>query len=82
MKNLNEDAKILAKEWLEKSKNYQSTSDRIYSKKMDKFFQNAADKSFVIAMMDKAFRPKKTGDIATIIGKIPSMDFLNPILEK
>ena len=77
MKNLNEDAKILAKEWLEKSKNYQSTSDRIYSKKMDKFFQNAADKSFVIAMMDKAFRPKKTGDIATIIGKIPSMDFLN-----
>ncbi len=76
MKNLNEEAKILAKEWMEKSKNYQSFSDKIYAKKMDKFFQNSDDKSFVIAMMDKAFRPKSTGDIAKIIGKIPSLGFL------
>ena len=77
MKNLNEDAKILAREWLEKSKNYQSFSDKIYAKKMDKFFQNSADKSFVIAMMDKAFRPQKTGDIAKAIGKIPTLNFLS-----
>ncbi|MBU6140705.1 MAG: proline dehydrogenase family protein [Proteobacteria bacterium] len=77
MKNLNEEAKILAKEWMEKSKKYQSITDKIYAAKMDKFFQNSADKSFVIAMMDKAFRPKKTGDIATIIGKIPNLNFLS-----
>jgi len=77
MKNLNEEAKKLAKKWLESSQKYQSVSDKIYAKKMDKFFQNADDKSFVIAMMDKAFRPKKTGDIATIIGKIPDLKFLS-----
>lgn len=76
MKNLNEEAKILAKTWMEKSKKHQSFSDKIYAKKMDKFFQNSDDKSFVIAMMDKAFRPKSTGDIAKIIGKIPSLNFL------
>ncbi len=77
MKNLNEDAKILAKEWMKKSKKYQSISDKVYAAKMDKFFQNSADKSFVISMMDKAFRPKKTEDIATIIGEIPNLNFLS-----
>jgi RHH-type proline utilization regulon transcriptional repressor/proline dehydrogenase/delta 1-pyrroline-5-carboxylate dehydrogenase len=76
MKGLNEEAKILAKSWLEKAKNYQSFSDKIYAEKMNKFFQNSADKSFVIAMMDKAFRPSNSKDIATIIGKIPSLSFL------
>ncbi len=77
MTNLNEEAKILAKKWLDNSIKYQSVSDKIYAKKMDKFFQNSDDKSFVIAMMDKAFRPSKSKDIATIIGKIPNLKFLN-----
>ncbi len=70
-------AKQLAGQWLKNSEKYKSVSDKIYAKKMDKFFQNSADKSFVIAMMDKAFRPKKSGDIATIIGKIPNLKFLS-----
>ena len=56
MTNLNEEAKILAKKWLDNSVKYQSVSDKIYAKKMDKFFQNYDDKSFVIEMMDKTFR--------------------------
>ena len=77
MKSLNEEAKKLAKEWLENSKKYQSVSDKIYAKKMDKFFQNSDDKSFVISMMDKAFRPSKSKDIANIIGKVPNLKFLS-----
>lgn len=77
MKNINEEAKKLAKEWLASSKKYQSVSDKIYAAKMDKFFQNSEDKSFVIAMMDKAFRPSKSKDIANIIGKIPNLKFLS-----
>ena len=77
MTDLDKKAKSLAQEWLHDSKKYQSISDKIYAAKMDKFFQNAADKSFVIAMMDKAFRPSKSKDIEKIIGKIPDLNFLS-----
>lgn len=73
--NLNADAKELAKNWLKNSEKYRTISDKIYAAKMDKFFQNSEDKTFVISMMDKAFRPTKTGDIAKIIGEIPELKF-------
>ena len=75
-KNLNLEAKKLAQNWLQISEKYKGISDKIYAKKMDKFFQNSSDKSFVIAMMDKAFRPQSTKDIAKIIGEIPELKFL------
>lgn len=77
MTDLNSEAKKLAQTWLKNAEKYKSFSDKIYAKKMDRFFQNSADKSFVISMMDKAFRPSKTGDIARIIGAIPNLKFLS-----
>ena len=77
MIDLDKKANSLAQEWLHNSQKYQSISDKIYAAKMDKFFRNSGDKSFVITMMDKAFRPSKSKDIAKIIGKIPDLNFLN-----
>ncbi len=76
---LNLQAKELMQKWLKSSERYKSFSDKIYVRKMNKFFQNSADKSFVIAMMDKSFRPKNTADIAKIIGKVPQMKFYSPV---
>lgn len=75
MKDLNNEASELAKIWLKNSEKYKTVSDKIYAAKMDKFFQNGEDKTFVISMMDKAFRPTKTGDISRIIGDIPELKF-------
>jgi RHH-type proline utilization regulon transcriptional repressor/proline dehydrogenase/delta 1-pyrroline-5-carboxylate dehydrogenase len=78
-KNLETQAKELAKTWLINSEKYKSCSDKIYASRMDKFFQNSTDKAFIIEMIDKAFRPSKTKDIAHIIGAIPALSFLSPL---
>ena len=78
MTNLDQEAKTLAKKWLTESESYKTISDKIYTKKMDKFFLNSKDKEFVIKILDKAFRPKHTKDISYIIGNIPPLKFLNP----
>ena len=77
--NLETQSKELAKVWLKNSEKYKSCSDKIYAKRMDKFFQNSNDKAFIIEMIDKAFRPTKTKDIAHIIGAIPPLTFLSPL---
>jgi RHH-type proline utilization regulon transcriptional repressor/proline dehydrogenase/delta 1-pyrroline-5-carboxylate dehydrogenase len=74
---MKQEVKNLAKTWLKNSEKYKSFSDKIYAKKMDKFFQNSRDKSVVISMMDKAFRPNKNRDIARVIGRIPHLSFLS-----
>ena len=79
MINIDQEAKNLAKEWLTKSENYKTASDKIYARKMDKFFLNYSDKAFVIQILDRAFRPSQTRDIAHIIGPIPPLKFLNPL---
>lgn len=70
-------SKELAKKWLNDANRYQSFIDRVIAKSMNRFFQDSEAKVFVIRMLDRAFRPSNSKDVAAIIGSIPSLKFLN-----